>query len=95
MRLEEEAGGTRFALSICSSFRGLGLGGGRTSSSGATDRLRRLGEPETVRRCARPLNGELLGWRAIADAADDAGPVEADDWPSEASLDDPNILLAA
>ena len=60
-------------------FVGLGLGGASTSSSGATDRLSRLGELDTVKRCARPLKGELFGTNPVAEAAEDAGPLEAED----------------
>lgn len=76
------------------SFVGLGLGGAKTSNSGATDKPSKLGEPVIVSRCARPLKGELCAVNPFAEAAEEAGPEEADDAPTEDSLADPKILDA-
>lgn len=67
------------ACTSLSTFVGLGLGGAKTSSSGAIDIPNKLGEPESVRRCASPLKGDVCAVIPVADAAEDAGPVEAED----------------
>jgi hypothetical protein len=44
----------------CSTLVGDGLRGPRTRSSGATERLSKLGDPGTGSRCAIPLNGDKV-----------------------------------